>query len=65
MNKENFMADFHNQLIKKYNIAPCDAEPWQIHDVLGNIIMDMISENWKNSRHAHLTTRRACYLSME
>lgn len=65
MNKENFMADFHNQLIKKYNIAPCDAKPWQIHDVLGNIIMDMISENWKNSRHAHLTTRRACYLSME
>lgn len=65
MNKENFMADFHNQLIKKYNIAPCDAEPWQIHDVLGNIIMDMISENWKNSRHAHLSTRRACYLSME
>ena len=65
MNKENFMADFHNQLIKKYNIAPCDAKPWQIHDVLGNIMMDMISENWKNSRHAHLTTRRACYLSME
>ena len=65
MNKENFMADFHNQLIKKYNIAPCDAEPWQIHDVLGNITMDMISENWKNSRHAHLSSRRACYLSME
>lgn len=65
MNKENFMADFHNQLIKKYNIAPCDAQSWQIHDVLGNITMDMISENWKNSRHAHLSSRRACYLSME
>lgn len=65
MNKENFMADFHNQLIKKYNVVPCDAKPWQIHDILGNVMMDMISENWKDSRQAHLNTRRACYLSME
>ena len=65
MNKENFMADFHNQLIKKYSVVPCDAKAWQIHDVLGDVIMDMIEENWKKSRQAHLSSRRACYLSME
>jgi starch phosphorylase len=65
MNKENFMADFHNQLIRKYGIVPCDAKPWQIHDVLGDVIMDSIEENWKKSRLAHLNTKRACYLSME
>lgn len=65
MNKENFMADFHNQLIKKYSVVPCDAQAWQIHDVLGDVIMDMIEENWKKSRQAHLSSRRACYLSME
>lgn len=39
--------------------------PQEIHNALGNAVMEYASENWQKSRNAHLNSRRACYFSME
>lgn len=39
--------------------------PQEIHDALGNAVMEYASENWKKSKNAHYNSRRACYFSME
>lgn len=39
--------------------------PQEIHNALGNAVMDYASENWQKSKNAHLNSRRACYFSME
>ena len=41
------------------------ASPQQLHDALGRTVMEMFSDRWNNSRQAHLSKRRAAYLSME
>ena len=65
MNKEIFITDFKNQLMKKHNVSPENAQAWQIHDVTGDLVMNMIDENWKKSQEKHLSNRCAYYLSME
>lgn len=39
--------------------------PQEIHNALGNAVMEYASENWKKSKSAHHNSRRACYFSME
>lgn len=39
--------------------------PQEIHNALGNAVMEYASENWQKSKNAHLNIRRACYFSME
>ena len=39
--------------------------PQEIHNALGNAVMEYASENWQKSKNAHLNSRRACYFSME
>ena len=39
--------------------------PQEIHNALGNAVMEYASENWEKSKNAHLNSRRACYFSME
>lgn len=41
------------------------ATPQEIHNKLGNTVMNYISENWEKSKSAHYYSRRACYFSME
>ncbi len=41
------------------------ASPQQLHNALGDTVMELFSGNWDESRLSHLSKRRACYLSME
>lgn len=37
----------------------------EVHNAVGETIMEMYAEQWENSREKHLSGRRAAYLSME
>ena len=65
INKEQLKADFIDALSEKYDIAPHQAEPYQLHDAISSAIMKQIAFNWRQSRYAHLAARRACYFSAE
>lgn len=41
------------------------ANPQQLHNALGDTIMEMFADQWNESRKEHLSKRRAAYLSME
>lgn len=41
------------------------ASPQQLHNALGDAVMELFADNWNESRNEHLSKRRACYLSME
>ena len=41
------------------------ATPQQLHNALGDTVMELFSERWHTSRQNHLSKRRAAYLSME
>lgn len=38
---------------------------YEVHNAVGEAIMEMYSEQWQKSREKHLSGRRAAYLSME
>ncbi len=39
--------------------------PQEIHNAIGNSVLEYTAENWKKSKFAHQHSRRACYFSME
>lgn len=39
--------------------------PQEIHNAIGNSVLDYTAESWKKSKSAHQHSRRACYFSME
>ena len=61
MDKNIFKEKFTGRLPKDVK----SASPQQIHNALGDAIMEMYAEKWDNSRKKHLSGRRAAYLSME
>lgn len=61
MNKELFKEQFQNALGKDVK----NATPQEIHNALGDVVMDYIKKDWNDSKERHLANRRACYLSME
>ncbi len=61
MDKKIFKAKFTGRLPKDIK----SATPQQIHNALGDTIMEMFGEQWDNAREEHLSKRRAAYLSME
>lgn len=61
MNKEVFKEHFNEFLGKDIS----NATPQEIHNALGLTVMEYIKKDWNNSIEKHLSTRRACYLSME
>lgn len=63
--KERFLTDFHTLLDDEYGVAAGSATPAQIHHAVSNAVMRSISDDWAKSREAHLSSRRACYFSME
>ena len=65
MNKELLKADIESVLSDKYEITADKAQPYQLHEALSSAIMKQIAPVWKDSRKAHLATRRACYFSAE
>ena len=65
MNKELLKADIESVLSGKYEVTADKAQPYQLHEALSSAIMKQIAPVWKDSRKAHLATRRACYFSAE
>ena len=61
MNKEVFKEHFNEFLGKDVS----NATPQEIHNALGLTVMEYIKKDWNDSIEKHLSTRRACYLSME
>ncbi|MBO5572542.1 MAG: glycogen/starch/alpha-glucan phosphorylase [Ruminococcus sp.] len=61
MDKKIFKAKFTGRLPKDIK----SATPQQLHNALGDTIMEMFAEQWDNARQEHLSKRRAAYLSME
>ncbi len=61
MDKNTFMEKFTGRLPK----ALKQATPQQLHNALGDTIMELYADQWTESRQEHLAKRRAAYLSME
>ncbi len=63
--KETFLSDFRRILSDEYGVAADKASPAQLHCAVSGAVMLSASDDWAKSREAHLSARRACYLSME
>lgn len=61
MDKNIFIEKFTAKLPKDIK----QSSPQQIHNALGDTVMELYSDNWNKSRQEHLSKRRAAYLSME
>ncbi|MCM1314338.1 MAG: glycogen/starch/alpha-glucan phosphorylase [Prevotella sp.] len=61
MDKKIFMEKFTSRLPKDIK----SATPQEIHNALGDTVMELYSDRWCASREEHLSKRRAAYLSME
>lgn len=61
MDKNVFIEKFTGRLPKDIS----SATPQQIHNALGETVMELYSQQWSNARGEHLSKRRAAYLSME
>lgn len=65
MDKEKFLKDVETRLYDKYGKSIKTAAPYELHDGVSEEVMKLIGDRIKKSRHAHLSSRRACYFSME
>lgn len=61
MDKTIFIEKFTGRLPKDIK----SATPQQLHNALGDTIMELYADQWNASRAEHLGKRRAAYLSME
>ena len=61
MDKNVFIEKFTGRLPKDIS----SATPQQLHNALGETVMELYSQQWSNARSEHLSKRRAAYLSME
>ncbi len=64
------MINYTSETFKKYLegiLAKPAAEtsPQELHNAIGDMVMNLMSEDWEDSRNAHRHTRHASYLSME
>ncbi len=61
MDKKAFIEKFTGRLPKDIK----SATPQQLHNALGDTVMEIFADRWDSSRQEHLSKRRAAYLSME
>ena len=61
MDKKVFMEKFTGRLPKDIK----SATPQQLHNALGETVMELYAQQWDSARAEHLSKRRAAYLSME
>ncbi len=61
MDKKAFTEKFTGRLPKDIK----SATPQQLHNALGETVMELYSDRWSRAREEHLSKRRAAYLSME
>lgn len=59
--KETFRKYLEGVLTKPAN----ETTPQELHQAIGDMVMQLMTEDWEDSRSAHRHTRHACYLSME
>ena len=59
--KETFLAYLKGVLDKPIS----EVTPQELHNAIGDMVMNLLTEDWEDSRNAHRNTRHACYLSME
>lgn len=61
MDKKAFIEKFTGRLPKDIK----SATPQELHNALGDTVIELYSDRWNKSREEHLSKRRAAYLSME
>ena len=61
MDKKVFIDKFTGKLPRDIK----SATPQQLHNALGETVMELYSDRWSVAREEHLSKRRAAYLSME
>ncbi len=61
MDKKVFIEKFTGRLPKDIK----SATPQQLHNALGETVMELYAQQWDSARAEHLSKRRAAYLSME
>ena len=61
MDKKLFIEKFTGRLPKDIR----SATPQQLHNALGDTVMELYADQWNDARQEHLSKRRAAYLSME
>ena len=64
------MMNYTSETFKKYlegvlTKPASETSPQELHNAVGDMIMNLMSEDWEDSRNAHRHTRHASYLSME
>ncbi len=59
--KETFLNYIEGSLTKPIG----QTTPEELHAILGEMVMNLMTEDWEDSRNAHRNTRHACYFSME
>ena len=57
--------EFEQALCQRLGTTPDKVTPQVLHNAIGDVVMDAIAPDWRESRRAHLSGRRACYFSME
>ncbi|MBQ8961695.1 MAG: glycogen/starch/alpha-glucan phosphorylase [Ruminococcus sp.] len=61
MDKKVFIEKFTGRLPRDIK----SATPQQLHNALGDTVMELYADRWRTARQEHLSKRRAAYLSME
>ena len=61
MEKKVFIEKFTGRLPRDIK----SATPQQLHNALGDTVMELYADRWRTARQEHLSKRRAAYLSME
>ena len=64
------MMNYTSETFKKYLEATLtkpasETSPQELHNAVGEMVMNLMTEDWEDSRQAHRHTRHASYLSME
>ena len=64
------MLNYTSETFKKYlegvlTKPANETSPQELHNVIGDMVMNLMTEQWEDSRNAHRHSRHACYLSME
>ena len=57
--------DFKKYLTAMLDKPASESTPQELHQAVGEMVMNLLEANWEDSRNAHRHTRHACYLSME
>ena len=53
------------QLKYTHDVSLQEATPQELHEALGQAVMMAISDNWNNSKHTRMHSRKAYYISAE